>query len=83
MVAGDGSVKLCRPQFGVAEHLLDGTQVGATLEQMGCEGMAQGMGEGGDSLSDHRSDATRAQRSATQPTHSEFPAAAPASSGLP
>ena len=37
-------VDLGRRDVGVAEHLLDGAQIGAALEEMGRERMAQGVG---------------------------------------
>src|SRR4030095_3161093 len=41
-----GGVDLGGGDAGVAEHFLYGAQVGAALEEVGGEGMAQGMGAG-------------------------------------
>ena len=41
---GDVRVALCGRDVGVPEHLLDAPQVGAALEQMGGERVAQKMG---------------------------------------
>lgn len=41
---GHVGVALRRSEVGVAEHLLHGAQVGATLEQVGREGVAEEMG---------------------------------------
>ena len=40
----DVRVALRRPEVGVAEHLLDGAEVGAALQEMGREGVAEEMG---------------------------------------
>ena len=37
---GDVRVELGRAEIGVPEHLLDAAQIGASLEQVGCERMA-------------------------------------------
>ena len=37
-------VKLCGRQVGVAEHLLDGTEIGSAFEQVGREGVAEQVG---------------------------------------
>src|SRR6266536_950235 len=37
-------VQLSRPQVGVTQHLLDASQVGSALQEMGREGVAQQVG---------------------------------------
>lgn len=41
----DGQVRvfLCGRQAGMAQHLLDGAQISPTFQQVGGEGMADGM----------------------------------------
>src|SRR4051812_35172701 len=38
---GYGRVELGRPEIGVAQHLLDGTEIRAALEEVGREGVAE------------------------------------------
>ena len=38
---GDVRIALSRPEIGVPEHLLHGSEVGAALEEVRCEGVAQ------------------------------------------
>ena len=42
--AGDVGVDLGGGEAGVAEELLDGAEVGAVLQQVGGEGVAEGVG---------------------------------------
>ena len=39
----DMGVDLGGGDIGVAEHFLDGAEVGAVLEEVGCEGVTQGV----------------------------------------
>ena len=41
LAAIDLGVNLGRGDGGVAEHLLDDTEIGASRQQMGCKGVAQ------------------------------------------
>ena len=43
VIAVDMCVDLGRREISVAKHLLDGAQIGAVVEQMGGEGMPEGM----------------------------------------
>jgi hypothetical protein len=53
MLAGHGSVDLGRGQIGMSEQILHGSQVGATLQEVGGETMAKGVWEGRDPFLDN------------------------------
>ena len=57
VVSGHRSVNLGCRQINVTQQLLDRAQVGASFEEVGCEGMSESVGEAGHALIENTSDA--------------------------
>ncbi len=65
MFSGDGSVYLRGRQFGVAEKILDTSQIGTPFEKMRGVRMTESVGEGSEAIPDDAPDPSRVERPAS------------------